>query len=99
MHVHLTLIIDRATSIEIAVALSGLKRGRLPLIEWIGRLHVIMAVAQDYRFPGGMEPVSVDQRMTGGLDDLDIFDADAREFVGDKLGRAPNIILVLRQCA
>src|SRR5205814_5728420 len=99
MHVHLPFVIDGATSIQIAVTFCGLEGRSLPFIERIRRLHIVMSVAKHSRLSCSMQPVSIDQWMARGLDDLNILNADALEFVGDELRRALHVVLVLRKRA
>ena len=51
MHVHLALVVDRAARVEIAVALGGLEGRRVPFVERIGRLHIVVAVARTVGLP------------------------------------------------
>ena len=46
---------------------------------------------------GGVKPVAVDERVTGGVDEADVFHADALEFGGQKFGGAAAIVFVLGQ--
>ena len=50
VHVHLALVVDSSAGIEIAVALGGLEGRRLPLVEWIGRLDIVVSIAEAGRF-------------------------------------------------
>ena len=92
---HLPLVVDRPTSIEVAVPLRGLKRRRKPLVQRVRRLDVVMAVGQAGRLPGGMQPISINQRVTGGFDDPDIFEANARQLGGQALGGPADVTFVL----
>ena len=92
---HLPLVVDRAPGIEIAVALGGLERGRKPLVERVGRLDVVMAIGQAGGLAGGVQPVPIDQRMTGGLDHPDMLQANALQFPGQALGGQADVARVL----
>ena len=46
-----------------------------------------------------MQPVGVDQRVSLGGDDLDIFQADGAHLVSDEGGGALHIVFMLRQGA
>src|SRR5262249_1930814 len=46
-HVELSLVVDGAARVEVAVADLGLERGALPELDRILRLHVEVAVAED----------------------------------------------------
>ncbi len=67
VHVHLALVVDSAAGVKVAVALGRFKGRRDPLIERIGRLHVIVAIGEAGGLALGVQPVGVDQRMSGGL--------------------------------
>jgi len=45
VHVHLAFVVAGAASIEISVALGGFKRRRVPQIQRVRRLNVIVPVA------------------------------------------------------
>ena len=62
-HVHLALVVGRAARVDVAVAHGRLEGRRDPFIQRIGRLHVVMPVAQHGRLAGRVQPVGVDQRM------------------------------------
>src|ERR1700722_1137097 len=74
---HLPLVVHRPARVEVAVPLRGLKRRRQPLVQRVWRLDVVMAIGQAGRLTGGMQPVSVDQGVTGGFDDPDVLEANA----------------------
>ena len=46
-------------------------------------------------FAGSVQPVGIDQGMALGGDDLDVFHADAAEFVGHEVGGFLDVGLVL----
>ena len=62
VHEHLALVVGRAARVDLAVADRRLERRRLPQVERIDRLHVVVAVEQDRRRALGAEPVAVDDR-------------------------------------
>ncbi len=49
VHPHLALVVDGAAGVEIAVALGGLEGRGVPLVEGLGGLDVVVAVAEDGR--------------------------------------------------
>jgi len=60
-----------------------------------------VAVNEDCGFTGGVQPVSVDQRMTAaavfsGFDQAHILHADLLQVRGQRLGGAPAVGLVVR---
>ncbi len=63
---HLTLVVRGSPGQQPAVALSGLERGRFPLIERLDRLHVVVTVDQHGRRGRvGGRPVREDRRHSG----------------------------------
>src|SRR5262249_34502741 len=53
-----------------AVAHVGLEGRRHPLVEWIWRLHVVVAVNHGRGSTRGLQPGTVDDRMPGSFHDL-----------------------------
>ncbi len=79
-----------------AVADDRLERRRLPQVERVDGLDVVVAVDEDGRGAGGVEPVGVDDRVAAGLGDLDVLEAGGAQLAGEPLGRAPAVGRVLR---
>src|SRR5580658_1385729 len=92
---HLPLVVDRPTSIEVAIPLRGLKRGRKPLVQRVRRLDVVMAIGQTDRLTGGMEPVSTNQGVPGGFNDADVFKANTLQLGCQALGGPADVTFVL----
>ncbi len=63
----------------------------------IGGLDVVVAVDKNGGFTRRVKPVGVDERMAGGVDEADVFHADALEFGGEEFGSATAIVFVLGQ--
>ena len=99
MHIHLALVVHRAARVEIAVALRGFEGRRDPQIQRVGGLHIVVAIAEHGWLAGRMQPIGIDQRMTGGRDDLDILQTRAPQAFGDELSGALHIAFVLGQGA
>ena len=97
MHVHLTLVVDRSTGIKVSVPLRRLKRGREPFVQRVGRLHIVMPVGQAGRLARGMQPVSIHQRMTGGFNHSNVFQANSLQFPGQALGGESHVAFMLRK--
>ena len=97
VHVHLTLVIAGATGIDVAVADGWLKGRRVPKLQRVRRLNVVVPVAENSRFPGRMEPIGVDQRVTLGRNHLDVFQASGAQTAGDEFSRAVDIRFVIGQ--
>ena len=98
-HPELAFVVHRAAGVDVVVALGGLEGRSHPLIERIGRLHVVVGVHQHGGLAGGVQPVGIHQRMSFGRDDFDVFDADAAQFVGHEVGRFLHVGFVLVQGA
>jgi len=49
---HLAFVVDRAARVDVAIALRGLEGRRKPLVERVGRLHIVVAVNEH----GGLAP-------------------------------------------
>ncbi len=94
LHPELAFVVDRATRVDVLVALGRLPRRRVPLVQRLGRLHIKVRIAQRGGLAGGMQPVGVNQRMPLGRDDLDILEADALQVGGDHLGGLADIAFV-----
>ena len=93
--IHLAFVVGRSARVEIAVALGGLERRRLPEFERVGRLDVEMAVAEDGRLAGRVQPVGVDQRMALGFDQFDVLEAGGQQMVDDEFGGAVGGLVIL----
>ena len=83
-HPKLALVVDRAARVNVVVALRRFKRRRVPFVDRIGRLNVVMGIHQDGGLARRMQPVGIKQRMTLGGYDLDVFHSDAAQLVGHK---------------
>ena len=62
VHEHLALVVGGAARVDLAVADGRLERRAGPEVHGIDRLHVVVAVEQDRRLAGRVEPVAVDDR-------------------------------------
>ncbi len=96
MHEHLSLVVHSAPRIEVLIALRGLKRRSSPLVQWIGRLDIVVAVAKSSWLGGSVQPIRIDQRMPCGPDDLNVLQSDRAHLCCEKFRGALNISLVLR---
>ena len=56
-----------------------------------------MAVDENGRFTGGVQPVGVDERVALCIDEADVFHADALEFGDEEFGGAAAVAFVLGQ--
>ncbi len=94
---HLAFVVDRAAGVDVAVALGGLEGRREPLVERVGRLHIVVTIDKHGRLAGGVQPVGIDQRMTLGFDEARVLHSDALELGQERFGGLAAICLVLRQ--
>ena len=102
MDIHLPFVVHRAARVEIAVPLDRLEGRRNPLVQRIGRLHIVVPVGQAGRLALGMQPVRIDQRMSRAavlwnVDQLDVLHPNPRQLGGQHLGRVANVALVFGQ--
>ena len=88
-----------AARVDLAVAHRRLERRRLPEIERIDRLHVVVPVEEDGRRARRAEPVAVDDRVARRVDQPHVLQADAPHLLRAPVGAAPDVGGVLRQRA
>ena len=72
VHEHLALVVGRAARIDLAVAHGRFERRRRPQVDRVDRLHVVVAVEENRRLAGRVEPVAVDDRVSRRLDEADV---------------------------
>ena len=99
VHEHLALVVGRAARVELAVADGGLERRRLPQVERIHRLHVVVPVEEDGRRARRAQPVAVDDRVARRVDELHVLETDAPHLIAAPLRAAPHVRGVLGQRA
>ena len=99
MHEDLAFVVGRAASVDFAVAHGPLKRRRLPKVERIHRLHIVMAVEENGRCARCAEPVAVHNRIAWRIDQPDILKAHPPHLVGTPFGAPLHIRRVLGQRA
>ena len=99
VQIQLSLVVNRSTRIDAAVAHRGLERRRGPQFEGLGRLHVIVSVhEQRGRIGTGPAPFPDHDGVSRRRFDARR-EADTREGVGNKLCRGSAIGVVLGACA
>ena len=91
LHPQLAFVVDRSPRIKIVIALGRLKGRRDPLVQGIGRLHIIMGITKGGGFSRSVQPVGINQRVAFGRKNLDVLHADAPQFTGDILRRFLHI--------
>ena len=68
LDVDLALVVAGAAGVDVVAADLGLEGRRVPLVQRIGRLHVVVAVEEDRGLAGRAEPLGVDQRIALAFD-------------------------------
>jgi hypothetical protein len=71
------------------------ERRRLPLVERLSGLDIVVRIAKRSGLSGSMQPVGVNQRMATRGNDLDVLEADALEVICDDVGGLEDVGLVL----
>ena len=99
VHEHLALVVGGAARVDLAVAHGRLERRAGPQLDRIDRLHVVVAVEEDRRLAGRVQPVAVDDRVAGRVDQPDVLQAGRPQRLGRPLGGAAHVAGVLRQRA
>ena len=95
LDVDLALVVAGAARVDVVAAHFGLERRRLPLVQRIGRLHVVVAVEQERRLARRAQPFRVDQRIALAFDQFGDGHPGRAQFVDGEFGRAPDVRLVL----
>src|SRR5437899_9762335 len=90
----LSLVVRCASRENVAVLQNRLERRRIPQLQWIGRLHVIMSVDQNCAASGLMFVARPNNRMPTRWDELRL-QADAREFFHQPTCALLKLLLVL----
>ena len=75
------------------------ERRRLPFVQRLRRLHIEVRITQRRGLARGMKPVAINQRMSLGLDDLNVLEADALQIGGHNFGGLAHIVFVLFRSA
>ena len=88
---HVGLVVRRAPGEDPPVADDRLEGRRLPLVERVDRLDVVVAVDEDRGRPLRVEPVGVDDGVPAGLRDLHVLEAGRGQLSREPLGRPPTV--------
>jgi hypothetical protein len=91
---HLALVVAGSPAEHAAGPHGGLERRRVPLVERIDRLDVVMAVDQGREGAVGVEPVAVHGGLAGGGQDLDVLESGGGHPLGAPLGRGGDVAVV-----
>lgn len=86
----LTFVIAGAAGVDVVVLDDGFKGRRVPEVEGVDGLDVVVAVEEERGLAGGEEGLGVDEGVAaGGFDELDV--GEDREFSGDPFGGAMDV--------
>src|SRR5438132_650666 len=97
MHMDVPFVV-RGTTGQHPLALDDRLEGRrIPQLEGIDGLDVVMAVYDRRWCPIRTQPVTVDDRVGGRLGNLDVLGADGSQLVGQPFGGPPTVVGMLRQ--
>ena len=93
---NLPLVIGGAASINVVSADLGLERRRLPFVDRIGRLDIVMPVQKERGLAGRAQPFGVDQRVALPLNQFGAGNPGIPKTVAHELGGAPHISKMFR---
>lgn len=99
LHPELALVVDGTARIDIVIALGRFEGRRDPFVERIGRLDVVVGVAENGGLAGSVEPVGIKKRVAAGGNDLDVFQSNALHVGGNEFGGALNVGFVFCESA
>ena len=97
--IDLALVVAGAAREDVVAADLRLEGRRLPLVQRVGRLHVVVAVEKDGGLARRAQPFGVDQRIAVAFDQLGGGHPRRAQLVQGELGGAPDVGLVLGQRA
>jgi hypothetical protein len=92
----LPFIVGRSTSQQLTVLPDGFEWRRLPQLQGIDRLDIIVAVEKNRRLARRPQPVGNDHRVSGRVDDLGILQPDPLVLLGEVAGGAAHVAGVFR---
>ena len=87
----LSLIVGGAARVNVVAANFRFERSGFPFIQWVRRLHVIVAVAEHRRLASCLQPLGIHQRIPVAFDKLRVRDAGLDYGVTDPFRRATDI--------
>ena len=88
----LALVVGRAASQQQAILVSRFERRRLPEVDRIDRLDVVMAVEENRRFVRRLQPVGIDHRVPAGLDHRSVLEPYPLVLLGEMAGRPTDVL-------
>ena len=99
LDVDLAFVVTGAARENVVAADLRLEGRRLPLVERVGRLHVVVAVEKDGGLARRIQPFRIDQRIAFAFDQLGGGHPRRAQLVQSEFGGAPDIGLVFRERA
>jgi hypothetical protein len=99
VHEHLAFVVSGAARVDFAVTDRGLERRRLPELDGVHRLHVVMAVEQDGGSIRSAQPVAIDDREAWRVDEPDVLQADPLHLVCRPFRTRTHVVGMLREGA
>ena len=94
LNVNLPLVVARAAREDVVAAHLRFKRRRLPLVQRVRRLHIVMPIKQDRGLTRGAKPLRIDQRIAGSFDQAGGVHPRTAQFLNSEFRRAPDVGLV-----
>src|SRR5712691_10325208 len=92
----LALVVAGPTAVDVVATDRWLKRGRIPQINRINRLHVVVSINKYRRLAACLEPIAIHERMTLCRDHLNVLKTDVFQLVSSVLRSTANITCMLR---
>jgi hypothetical protein len=88
----LALVVRRSAAEQEATLLARLERRCRPAVEGVDRLDVVVSVEEDGWLAGRVQPIRVDDRVPGGLDNFGMLEPDRGILRGQMFRGPPNVI-------
>jgi len=86
----LAFVVAGTAGVDVVVFDDGFKGRRVPKVEGVGGLDVVVAVEEEGGLAGGEEGLGIDERVAaGGFDDFDV--GENGQFGGDPFGGAADV--------
>ena len=92
MQGNLPFVVGRSAAEQLTILPNGLEGRRFPEVQRIDRLDIVVTVKQDRRLARGLQPVGIDDRMSGGVDDLRVLQPDSLVLLGEVARGAADVV-------
>ena len=96
MHADVAFIVRGAAGEHPTFLDDRMKRRRLPQLDRVHGLNVVVGIHQDRGLAGRMQPIGVDHRVAARLADLDVLHAGRPQVGGHELGGSAAVGCMLR---